>query len=359
MFLLLRETKQTVAALEYALLKLIERENLSDSEAGAAMSEIMKGEASESLLAAFLTALRLKGESVDELTAFARVMRQHAVRLEPQVEVIDTCGTGGDLLKTFNVSTTTAFVVAGAGVPVAKHGNRAVTSNSGSADVLAALGVNIELGAAQVLQLVEKIGIGFLFAPLFHPAMKYAANVRRTLGFRTVFNLLGPLTNPFGAKRQVMGVYDRSLVPKMARVLANLGCTRGFVVHGLDGIDEVSIIGKTGIASVEPDGTVRGRTLLPEHFGLAQGKAADIAGGNAEQNGRILVSVLKGEVSPRADMVLANASLALVAAGKADDLKPGVELARKSISSGSAFRKLYDLVKLSGGDMGRLAAAGG
>ncbi|MBI4399569.1 anthranilate phosphoribosyltransferase [Candidatus Micrarchaeota archaeon] len=332
--------------------KIIEGKDLTKEEAEQTMNEIMKGEATEAQIASFLTALRMKGETVEEIASFARVMRANAIRIIPKVEVFDTCGTGGDKIKTFNVSTTVAFVLAGAGLHIAKHGNRAVTSKAGSADVLEALGVNLSIQAGEVATCVEKIGIGFLFAPLFHPAMKFAIKPRREIKIRTVFNILGPLTNPFGAKRQILGVYSKELVPKMASVLKELDCERGFVVHGLDGLDEVSVTGKTLICEIT--NKITKKLISPSSFGLKKAKVKDILGGYPQINAKILASILEGEKGARRDMVLVNSSLGLVAGGKASNLKDGVEVAKESIDSGNALKKLKTLIKESKGDMHKL-----
>jgi len=344
-------------AIVEAIAKLVERKDLTPEEAEGAMREIMSGEASEAQIASFLTAMRMKGESIGEIAAFARVMRAHSVKVATSVPAIDIVGTGGDVLKTFNVSTCAAFVLAGAGLYVAKHGNRAVTSKAGSADVLEELGVNLGLQAGEWARVLEKAGIAFLFAPVFHPAMKYAVKPRRDIRIRTVFNVLGPITNPFGAKRQVMGVYAPDLVEKMAKVLKELGCERGFVVHGVDGIDEVSIIGRTLVAEIGA-GEVRRREVVPEDFGLKRAGAEAILGGDATTNARILVSILRGEEGPRRDVVVANAALGLIAGGKAFELREAVAKAERAIDSGKALEKLRLLVRESGGNEEKLAAAG-
>ncbi|MEM4389403.1 MAG: anthranilate phosphoribosyltransferase [Candidatus Micrarchaeia archaeon] len=344
-------------AIVEAIAKLVERRDLTPAEAEAAMAEIMRGEASEAQIAAFLTALRMKGETVGEIAAFARVMRANCVKVATSVPTIDTCGTGGDAIKTFNVSTCAAFVLAGAGLYVAKHGNRAVTSRAGSADVLEELGVNLNLPAAAWAGVLEKVGIAFLFAPVFHPAMRHAVKPRRDIRIRTVFNVLGPITNPFGAKRQIMGVYAPELVEKMAHVLKELGCERGFVVHGMDGIDEVSIVGRTLVAEIGA-GEVRKREVVPEDFGLRRASVEDILGGDAATNARIIISILKGEKGPRRDVVVANAALGLIAGGKAFELREAVAKAERAIDSGRALAKLRALVTESGGSEEKLRAAG-
>lgn len=325
--------------------KVVERENLTEEEALACVLEIMEGEATPAQIASLLTALRMKGETVEELTGFARGMREKCVRVYPdRTPLVDTCGTGGDKLQTFNVSTTAAFVAAGAGVAVAKHGNRSVSSKCGSADVLEALGVKLDVGDHLVTKCIEEIGIGFLFAPRFHPAMKYAVEPRRDIGLRTIFNLLGPLTNPAGAKAQVLGVYSASLTEPLAHVLQNTGCEHAFVVHGVCGLDEMSVCSETKVSEVH-NGKVETYLLKPEDAGLPMAREEDILGGTVSENAEILKAVLQGEKGPRRDMVLLNAGAALCAAGKAKDLKEGIQLAAQSIDSGEAFNKLQQLIE--------------
>src|SRR5712691_1818182 len=340
-----------------ALKTLVERRDLSRIDAAAAMEAIMSGSATNAQIAAFLTALRMKGETVEELIGFAQVMRQKAVRVRTRGTegsasltgtdremLIDTCGTGGDASGTFNVSTATAFV--GAGLKVAKHGNRSASSLCGSADVVEALGVSLELTPPQVARCVDEIGIGFLYAPLLHTAMKHVMATRREMGIRTVFNLLGPLTNPASANAQVIGVASASLTEPLARVLAELGTMRAFVVHGANGLDEISNTGESRLSEVR-EGVVRTFTVRPEDFGLPRSSIGDLLGGDREQNAEIIRSILGGERGPRRDIVLMNASAALVAGGRARDLKEGVELAARSIDSSTARQKLGRLVALS------------
>ncbi len=291
------------------------------------MREIMQGEATDAQIAAYITALRMKGETVEEITGSARVMREKAVpiKLDARYQV-DTCGTGGDMAHTFNISTTAAFVVAAAGVTVAKHGNRSVSSKSGSADVLQALGVNIEIPSHRAEECIKDIGIGFLFAPMMHLAMKYAIGPRREIGIRTIFNVLGPLTNPAKVTAQVMGVYAADLTTLLARALGNLGTTHAFVVHGMDGLDEITITDRTKVSEFR-DGKVEDYFIHPSDFGLATGKAEDLKGGDAKENAAITMDVLKGQKGPRRDIVLLNAAAALAAAGRATDLKEGITLA--------------------------------
>jgi anthranilate phosphoribosyltransferase len=337
---------------------LVERRDLTRIEAAAAMEAIMSGAATHAQIAAFLTALRMKSETVEELIGFAQVMRQKAVRIRTRGEevaaltgtdremLIDTAGTGGDAAGTFNVSTATAFVVAGTGLRVAKHGNRSVSSLCGSADVVETLGISLELTPAQVARCIDEAGIGFLYAPLLHTAMKHVMPARREMGIRTVFNMLGPLTNPASANAQVIGVYASALTEPLARVLAELGTVRAFVVHGADGLDEVSNTGENRLSEVR-EGVVRTFTVRPEDFGLPLATIADLRGGDREQNAQIILSILAGESGPKRDIVLMNATAALVAGGKARDLKEGVALAAQSIDSGAAQAALQHLIALS------------
>ena len=330
-----------------AIAKVITRTNLTEAEAESVMREIMQGEATDAQIAAYITALRMKGETVEEITGSARVMREKAVpiKLDARYQV-DTCGTGGDMAHTFNISTTAAFLVAGAGVTVAKHGNRSVSSKSGSADVLQALGVNIEIPAHHAEECIKDVGIGFLFAPMMHLAMKYAIGPRREIGVRTIFNVLGPLTNPARVTSQVMGVYAADLTTLMARALGNLGASHAFVVHGMDGLDEITITDRTRVSEFQ-NGAVTDYFIHPSDFGLAIGKAEDLKGGDAKENAAITVDVLKGQQGPRRDIVLLNAAAALAASGKAKDLKDGITLAPVSIDSGAALQKLEQLRKFT------------
>lgn len=335
--------------------KLINRENLSEDEAENSMKHIMSGKATPVQISSFLTALRLKGETVKEITAFARVMRQFATQIAPRVRgtLVDTCGTGGDRVKTFNISTAVAFVAAGAGIPIAKHGNRSVTSKAGSADVLETLGVKIDIGPQMVEQCIEKIGFGFMFAPVFHRAMKYATPVRREIGIRTVFNVLGPLTNPANAQAQVLGVYDPDLTEKIASVLEGLGVKHAMVVHGLDGLDEISNIGRTLISELK-DGRVRSRLAEPADFGFGRAKAWDIRGYDREGNAILMLKLLQGGNGPRRDIVLMNSAAAIIVGGKASNFEEGVEVAREAIDSGKAYEKLRALIRTTGGDISKL-----
>ena len=340
-----------------ALQKTVAGEDLSRVEAEAAMEQILTGAAGEAQMAAFLTALRIKGETVDELVGFATSMRRHAARIFPQSAagaeeaLVDTCGTGGDARDTFNISTAAAFVVAGAGVRVAKHGTRSISSRCGSADVLEHLGVRMDLEPAVVAQSIQEIGIGFLFAPAMHAAMRHAMPVRRELKMRTVFNLLGPLTNPAGATVQVVGVYNADLTELMARALGELGVKRAFVVHGADGLDEISLSGETAIAELR-DGVVRRYTVTPEDFGLHRAPLEAVQGGDAKHNAEIIHKILGRSMlyrphGPYREIVLANAAAALVAAGRADNFPAAVQLAAKSIDTGAARERLEALVAFS------------
>jgi len=330
-----------------AISKVVGGSNLTRKEMIACMDEIMTGHATPAQIGSFITALRLKGETVEEITGAAMVMREKAVKIAAGKRMlVDTCGTGGSNTNSFNISTTAAFVVSGAGLKVAKHGNRGVSSQCGSADVLKALGVNIEIAPPKVEQCINKIGIGFLFAPLFHGAMKHAIGPRREIGIRTIFNILGPLTNPANADCQVLGVYRKGLTELMANVLKNLGTKRAFVVHGLDGLDEITISSQTRISELK-NKKVRTFYVKPQDFGIKKASLKDIRGGNIEQNARILREVLKGKKGPRQDVVLLNAAAALVAGGLAEDFKKGIKLAKESIASGKAMEKLERLVEFT------------
>jgi anthranilate phosphoribosyltransferase len=329
--------------LKEQLRKVVDGHDLSADEAAAVMRLIMEGEAPPVQVSGLLVALRMKGETPEELTGFARVMREKVVRVEcTRRPLLDTCGTGGDSIKTFNISTAVAFVAAGAGIAVAKHGNRSVTSQCGSADVLEALGIDLQTCAHNAAACLEEVGIGFLFAPAFHPAMKHAMPVRKDLGIRTVFNLLGPLTNPAGATCQLLGVAGEQWVEPIARVLANLGSDRALVVHGKGGLDEISTLGETAVAEVN-NGSVRTYALSPADFGVPAARPQDIAGSDAKSNAELLLAILSGKIGPQRDIVLVNASAALVAAGVAKDFSHGMELASRSIDSGAAAAKLEAL----------------
>jgi anthranilate phosphoribosyltransferase len=330
-----------------AISRLVEQENLTEEEAADAMRQIMEGDATPAQIAAFLIALRIKGETVDEITGCARVMRAKVTPVHaPYPDMIDTCGTGGDGALTFNISTTAAFVAAGAGVPVAKHGNRSVSSRSGSADLLQALGVTIELGPERAAQCLAEVGITFLFAPLYHSAMKFAVGPRREIGVRTIFNILGPLTHPAGAQHQLLGVHRRELTEPIARVLGNLGSRRAFVVHGADGLDEVTTTGETYI-SILDGGTITPLVISPEQFGLRRAPRGALVGGDAQENAEITISVLEGKQGHQRDVVLLNAAAALTVAGATADIAAGLEVAARAIDSGAALEKLRRLQRFT------------
>ena len=329
-----------------ALAKLVERHDLTRAEMVAVMNEVADGEATPAQVGALLAALRIKGETVEEIAGAADVMRARVDPVKVRREVfVDTCGTGGDGQNTFNISTASAFVTAGAGVCVAKHGNRSVSSRCGSADVLSALGVEVEIPKERVERCIEEIGIGFLFAPRLHPAFKAVAGIRRELAMRSIFNLLGPLANPAGARHQVMGVYEARWVPVIGGVLATLGAAHAFVVHG-EGFDEIAVTGMTHCTEVK-EGKLERFSVVPEDLGLRRWSREDIRGGDAPQNARILRDVLSGQKGAPRDAVLANSAAALVCGGAADDLPSGVTLAARTIDSGAALDKLTRLAAAS------------
>ena len=334
--------------IQEAIATITEGRSLSSEEAEAVMTEIMEGQATPAQFGALVTGLRLKGETVDEITGFARVMRSKAQPLSLSQDVVDTCGTGGDGTGTFNVSTAAALVVAGAGQAVAKHGNRAASSKCGSADVLTELGVRIELNAQQVAECVDRANIAFMFAPVFHPSMKFAAAPRREIAIRTVFNILGPLTNPAHPKFQVLGVSDPRLIENMARALARLGATHALVVHGPSGLDELALNGPSTVCELR-DGWTTSYELSPEDVGLVSAPIEAILGGDAAENAAILRSVLDGETGPKRDIVLFNAGAALYVSGKSAHIKSGVLLAAQSIDSGAAKTALSRLVEVTNG----------
>jgi len=325
---------------------LVSGQSLTMKEAASVMEEIMQGEVTPAQFGAFVTALRLKGETVDEIAGLASIMRAKAIRVSVTEPVIDVVGTGGDSFNTFNISTAAALVVAGAGLKVAKHGNRAMSSQCGSADVLEALGVRIDLNAEQVQRCLDEVGIGFMFAPVFHPAMKYASAPRREIGIRTVFNILGPLTNPAGAQSQVVGVADGILAEKLALVLQRLGCQRALVIHGEDGLDEITISGKTRVCEIK-DGNINSYSISPEDFGLSRASLDSLEGGTVEDNVGTLRKVLAGASGHQRDVVLMNAAAALLAGDKVETLKEGAALAGEVIDSGEALAKLEKLVEFS------------
>ncbi|MEA1993742.1 MAG: anthranilate phosphoribosyltransferase [Euryarchaeota archaeon] len=341
--------------IEKIIKNLVVGKDLSERKAMEAMNDIMEGRATKDQIAAFLVSLRMKGEKSGEIAGFARSMREQCIRIQPRkTGLVDTCGTGGDRVKTFNISTTSMFVAAGAGIPIAKHGNRSVTSKAGSADVLEALGVSMDAEPESVEKIIEKIGIGFMFAPNFHPAMKYAMPVRKKLEIRTVFNILGPLTNPAQAEHQVLGVYSLDILEKMAYALVKLGVGHSFVIHG-SGMDEVTTLGKTRVAEINHGVDIY--ELTPYDFGLKKADLNDLQTKNTAENAQILYGILKGEAGPKRDIVIANAALAIIAGGKADDPEKAVEVAEESIDSGRAFEKLEMLVR-EGGDISVLEKFG-
>jgi anthranilate phosphoribosyltransferase len=324
-----------------------EGRSLSEEEAAAVMEEIMSGEATPAQLAAFLVALRLKGETVEEIAGMARVMRAKALRVPFEgASLLDTCGTGGDRMGTFNVSTAAAFVAAGAGAIVAKHGNRAMTSHCGSADVLEALGARIDLPPEGVAHCLREVGVGFMFAPAFHPAMRFAAGPRREIGVRSVFNILGPLTNPAGASAQVLGVADAAIGEKMIEVLGRLGCRHALVVHGEDGLDEMSLGGPTLVYELK-EGAIRSYRVTPEEVGMRRASGQAVKGGSPEENAAAMRAVFGREAGPLRDIVLLNSAAALVAADKAATLAEGVPLAARAIDSGAAGEKLGRFIEVT------------
>ena len=339
--------------IKQAIAKVVEKEDLSEREMNKVMSEIMSGEATPAQIGGFITALRMKGETVDEIVGAARAMRDKAVFVDTGVQthkgevLLDIVGIGGDCSGSFNISTTSSFVIAAAGVPVAKHGNRAVSSHCGSADVIEALGVNLNLDPEKVAESVATLGIGFLFAPLLHGAMKYAIGPRRDIGIRTIFNILGPMTNPAGANVQLTGVFDPALTKVLAEVLLRLGMRRAVIVWGEGGLDEMTVTGATHIADGH-DGQVHQTILQPEDVGLKRATMADIKGGaSAADSAAQVRAVLRGEPGAKLDMVLLNAGTSLMAAGKAADIPGGIALAREVIVSGAALAKLEALVQFS------------
>ncbi|MBM3246012.1 MAG: anthranilate phosphoribosyltransferase [Candidatus Omnitrophica bacterium] len=333
--------------IEQAIEKLNQGQDLTADQMRQAMEEIMTGHAQTPRIVLFLTALSKKGETVEELTAAVSVMRQHVTRIHSRKDLIlDTCGTGGDRLGTFNVSTAVAFVASGCGITVAKHGNRSVSSRCGSADILEALGVNINMPAEKLERCLDEVGIAFLFAPNLHPAMKYAMPARKEIGKRTLFNILGPLSNPAAATHQLVGVYDRHWVEILAQVLSKLGAVHALVVHGEDGLDEITTCARTYISEAY-QGKIKSFELNPEELGIKKSKLEDLVGGDAACNGQILLDILKGAAGPRRDIVLLNAAAAIYAADKAKSIKDGLKLAEESISSGQALKKLELLKEYS------------
>ncbi len=331
--------------------KVVDGIDLTEEESGEAMAYIMRGEAPPTQIASFITALRMKGETIQEITGFARTMRERAVRIRAREgeEVVDTCGTGGDGKGTFNISTAVAFVAAGGGCTIAKHHNRSVSSQCGSADVLEALGINYALSPEDTERSLQELGLAFLFAPTFHPATKHAMVPRRDIGIRTIFNLLGPLTNPAGATVHLTGLYRGDLLPTIAEVLKNLGSRSAFVVHSEDHCDEISITGKTTICQLK-EGSIKTFQIEPEMVNLKRAKLEEIQGGPPRRNAEILLQVLRGELGPPRDVVLINAAAVFVASDKVSNLRDGVELAKESIDSGRAMKKLKEMIQFSKGE---------
>lgn len=330
--------------LKEAIEKIIMRENLTELEAKSAMDSIMKGESSSALIGGYLIGLRMKGETIDEITGSAKSMIGNAVRLKlDSPYVIDTCGTGGDGGRTFNISTAVAIITSSAGVKIAKHGNRAVSSKSGSADVLSELGVKIDLEPDITKKFIDDVGFGFLYAPKYHSAMKNVAPIRRELGLRTVFNILGPLTNPASVKGQVLGVYDKKLTHVLAEVLLKLGCERALVVYGNDGLDEITTTTTTTVSEVK-NGTVIDYTIDPHDYGINLSKDTDINGGDSKENAKIILDILEGQKGPKRDIVVLNSAAALYVGKAVDNIKEGVMLAEHLIDSGAALGKLNEIL---------------
>jgi len=334
----------------HVLSKVLDGYNLSETEMKAVMEEIMGGKVASAQIGAFLTALRMKGETVEEITAAAKVMRKKVVPITISIDsnepLVDTCGTGGDKKGTFNISTVSAFVIAGAGVKVAKHGNRSASSKCGSADLMQALGININIPVEKIETCIEKAGIGFLYAPLFHGAMKYVAEARKEMGIRTIFNMLGPLTNPAMAKSQLLGVYDESLTDTFAMVLKELGCKHALIVHGCDGLDEITITEKTKITELVKN-QCETYYIHPEEFGMKTGVFTDLKGGEINENVLITQKILNGSSGQQRNVVLLNSAAGLIAAGKAKDFPQGIALSSESIDSGKAMATLQKLIKLT------------
>lgn len=324
----------------------VEGNNLSEGRMIDAMRDIMEGKATDAQIGAFLTALRMKGETVEEITGAAKVMREKVAAIKAPAYTVDTCGTGGDMSHTFNISTTAALVVAACGIAVAKHGNRSVSSSCGSADVLEALGIKIDLEPAKAEHCLQTTGFGFMFAPLFHPAMKFAIGPRKEMAIRTIFNILGPLTNPAGAERQVLGVFSDRLTETMAEVLGNLGVKHAFVVHGEDGLDEITNTDKTKVSELK-NGSVKTYIISPENFNIETAQQSDLTGGDAAANAGITIGILEGEKGPKRDIVLMNAAAAVIAGDRADNFITAMEIASQSIDSGAARRKLDEVREIS------------
>ena len=327
-----------------AILKVYKHEDLTYDEAYQTMDEIMSGEASEVQMSAYLTAMSMKGETIDEITASAEAMRAHCVRLLNDEEVLEIVGTGGDGSNTFNISTTSAIVISAAGVPVAKHGNRSASSKCGAADVLEELGVNIYIEPEKSLKCLKEINLCFLFAQNYHLAMKYVAGVRKELSIRTIFNILGPLTSPAGASMEVLGVYEEYLVEPLTQVLKNLGVKSALTVYGIDGMDEISVSDKTSVCELK-DGNIMSYEITPEYFGMKKASKEDLVGGDAKENAQITLSILNGEMGPKRNAVLLNSGAGLYVAGKVDSLRDGVKLAEEIIDSGKALNQLERFIE--------------
>jgi len=325
---------------------LVAKKDLSQEEARNMMIRIMSGEFDDAQISGFLVALRAKGETSSEIAGFAQAMREKMTSVPVSSEAIDLCGTGGDHKGTFNISTAASFVVAGAGLNVAKHGNRSITSKSGSADVISAMGINISMSPEKMANCVDEIGLGFLFAPTLHPAMKYAMSARKSLAIRTVFNLLGPLCNPAGVKRQLMGVFDGALLEKMASVLKKLGSEEAYIIHGNDGMDEITTTSTTNIVYLNTNGEITNTILSPPDFGIEITTLNQLKGGDPEKNATIIKNILLGEKGPRRDIVVLNSAAAIRISGKVDSIEAGLTLAEESIDSGSAYRVLENLASV-------------
>jgi anthranilate phosphoribosyltransferase len=332
--------------IQQAIYKALNRVDLTLEETKAVMDEIMSGKATNAQIAGFITAIRMKGETIDEITACAMIMRQYGLKLQHTKDVLDIVGTGGDEAFTFNISTISSLIISAAGIPVAKHGNRSVTSKCGSADVLEALGIKIDIPVEKSEEILRKIGICFLFAPIYHSSMKYAAPVRRELGVRTIFNILGPLSSPANANLQLLGVYDENLVEPMARVLANLGVKRAMVVHGHDGLDEVSLSAKTTVCEVN-GGQVNSFFLDPHQFGFEYCRPEELVGGDPVRNAEIATQILSGEKGPKRDIVLLNSAVCLYMSYNNITLRECVRLAAETIDSGKAMEQLKNFIRLS------------
>lgn len=332
-----------------ALARVIEKHDLSQNEMSAVMNDIMSGTVSDMLIASFLAALRMKGETIDEITAAARIMREKVIRIPSEApHLVDTCGTGGDKSGTFNISTAAAILAASAGAVVAKHGNRSVSSQCGSADVLTALGIKIDITPDRMASMLAATGFAFLFAPSLHPSMKYVMPARKEMGVRTVFNILGPLTNPAGSVHQLLGVYSDALVKPITETLKNLGSKRAFVVHGRDGLDEITLTGPTYVGEIA-HGETRYYEITPEQYGFSHVHARELAGGSPEKNRDILMSIFEGKDSPRKDIAVLNAAFALTASGAAPDVKTAVTRIEESVASGAAMKKYRDIVAAANG----------